>query len=381
MEPEESPRSKLRGSLSLRGLRSNYNYPGKDEYNWSNYEPLMSDMKNREIVKEFPRGRDKPVLSSEYLIKPNGSNIATHLRASYAYPLKTEGFRSWINASKLYTGVYVNGRLLGGALSENDKVMLQGYTYMGDVLVNNYLRGTLKPPFEDEEKAEYLATQKFIDVLFWNYINDNYDLLKTRMKLPKKGFIMNIPELIFDNYEFFDDVSNVLPIIDIYKNDLIRIISRAPPLPAPLTVYRGFKSEDHVTDLEFSNIDFISTSLDMIQAIKFSLMNDKTYKITHRGAKYFGGVYEITVTPRVPCVFMGFISFIPGEYEVLLPPGLKFTFDPRIYYKVLPQKGRGFFDNGDRVAVIHVTVDLPDAVGPVGGARFRHRITKKSSRK
>lgn len=197
---------------------------------------------------------------------------------------------------------------------------------------------------------------------------------------PKEIIFLNegIELLIENNLDFFNDVANLKPILQKYADDLVRIIDRAPKLTSPLVVYRGFQSEEHLEGLTFVNKDFMSTSLDIYTAIQFATVNKSAYNFNaDRAPKYFGGVYEIKINPGVPCIFMGFVSNLPEEYEVLLPPGLKFTFDSKIYYKQLPGN-KDPFQSTKIVAIVHVTVDLMDPIAEnVKGGRRRRRTLRR----
>ena len=260
--------------------------------------------------------------------------------------------------------------------------MLHGYTYIGDALINNYLRGSFESPINDDEiEDERFMSSDIANTLFRQFFTENYERFADVLTLPSKEELKTqdgVIRLINENIDFFMDERNFFPIMEQYKNDLLRIIYAAPRLPAPLTVYRGFKKEDHIKEHEFVSVDFTSTSLDVRAAIKFSSITEKNYYHTpYTPTQYYGGVYEITISPRVPCIFMGYVSQLPEEFEVLLPPGIKFIFDPYIRYKTVPREGRPLSLEGEKVAVIHVTVDLPD--GPfIGG---RRKTTRKRTQR
>jgi len=154
-----------------------------------------------------------------------------------------------------------------------------------------------------------------------------------------------------------------------YSNDLKRIIENAPRVLSPVTVYRGFKTEEHLRGLEYVNADFVSTSLSVVKAIDFSSLPSSFY--IHRvtpPVEYYGGVYEITITPDIPCLYLHLKSKVQNEFEILLPPGLHFTFNSKIHYKKFPTANSIEF-NERRIAIIHAEVRLLK-----GGGRRRRTM-------
>jgi len=69
-------------------------------------------------------------------------------------------------------------------------------------------------------------------------------------------------------------------------------------------------------------------------------------------------VYEITVGPDIPCIFMPSISRYPNEKEIVLAPDLHFTFDSKIHFKYrsMNAKIKGM---STRIAIIHTEVRAP----------------------
>lgn len=378
MAAPQSPRTRLRESLSLKGMRSNFKYP-EHPPDSVNHRYLFRLTNRQPIKKEYmiPVG-----LSAEYVL--SDSINASYMRNLLAIPQRTEGFKKWIQAQHAYTGermrtLFGSYQLIAkdGLITSLDQELLYGYTYLGDALINNYLRGSFESPINDDEfEDERFMSSDIANTLFRQFFTENYERFSDTLTLPPKEELKTqdgVSQLINENIDFFMDARNFFPIMEQYKKDLLRIIYAAPRLPAPLTVYRGFKKEDHIKEHDFVSVDFTSTSLDVRAAIKFSSITEQYYYYKpYTPIQYYGGVYEITISPRVPCIFMGYVSQLPEEFEVLLPPGIKFSFDPYIRYKTVPKEGRPISLEGDKVAVIHVMVDLPDGKS-IGGRRTTKR--------
>lgn len=357
----DSPRSKLRESLSLRGMRSNFVHPPRE----------TSPNLNRFTVRPKSEVKDFDFPSVNLLLDNDGSANATYLCSKYALPVKSKGLLKWLQAQDSYLlpahGVSFEDR----ALLRKDRVLLKTYSLFGDTLVNNFLRGTL-----GELQDRMIHNESFLKLLGL-MLYDLFDSYKPLMILPPtREQLMykstsqideRVIMMIVDrNKEFIKNPTNLAPLISHYSEELKRIINNAPKLTSSLTVYRGFKSEDHLTSLSFTSIDFTSTSLSIKAAIKFALFNETTMKDSANREKLFGGVYEITLPPGTPCVYLESVTNCSGEFEILLPPGINFNTDSKIYYKQL---------NADRVAVIHVAATLV-----AGGSRF-FRTTRKTKSK
>lgn len=278
-------------------------------------------------------------------------------------------------------------------LSFKDKILLRSYTHVGDVLVNNYSRGTLKSTglramFEHDTKAvQFLAY----------YLFDQYTDFSGKIRMPPRDALLTdltvrtivnpqiFKQIVLQNLDFLSEPSHIAPLVEAYRQDLIRIISAAPHLLEPLVVYRGFRSESHLKGLNYINPDFVSTSLDLHSALSFSLIkptNGIASIMSKSGPQYFGGVYEITIPVSVPCIYVECCTDNMCEYEIVLPPGLQFTFDSRFYCKIIPSIN---FDANllantgkeNKVGIVHATVDL---VGGVGGGKST-KPTKRQTRR
>jgi hypothetical protein len=217
-------------------------------------------------------------------------------------------------------------------LNQRDKDALSAYSFHGDVFINGYLRGNLHEDIGDLVKA----CHKSGDIPFKWAIYDNYDKLKEKeIIMPlKESFIKNgkidnkvILDILADdnNWQFFFSRSNIDFLILGLVADLTRVIFNAPRLRKPLTVYRGVKSE-HFDTLKTKSIDYWSTSLDPYASTRFA--------DSDVGKLIAATVYEITVEPNIPCLYLErFSKFKSSEAEVLLPPGTNYTFNKNLYIK------------------------------------------------
>ena len=322
---ESEYKTQLRESLSLRGLRSNYEGNIRDNVNYRRF--LVPPSRS---VYGWP--------TPSMMIDHNGSENAASLCRKFAVPVKSEGVATWVEAQSEY--------LYG--LANRDSEILASYTKVGDVLINNFLRGTLGDLMS-------MLTMNLDNIYVIGYfLHDLYDEYAAKIPLPPKERLLapsgsvnvfTFGEVIERNLRFFRNPSNIASILTRYKDELVRIIHGAPRLPNPLIVYRGFQSERHLRGLTFENPDFISTSVSLRAALAFSKLQYSMYPKRHEGPRYLGGVYEITLDNSIPCIYMESITQCEDEFEVLLPPGLHFSTDSKIHYKIMPLPKTPSVDN------------------------------------
>jgi len=352
---ERDFKANLRASLSLDGLRTNA-------------DPVPSPHTNRKRELFVKPKRDSSFLPEpSWLIRQNGTENAAHLRAKYAIPFKSEGLIEWVTAQRVYVE----------SLSKRDKDIMLSYTFLGDTLVNNYARGTLHDLTDMFSKPSRI--QKHLSFLGY-YLYDLYDTLtELEYKLPRSELMTGeqvneraVAAMLWNNKDNFVLPEFIAPFLAAYLKDLKRIIEAAPRLTSPLVVYRGFRSEAHLRGLEYENPDFISTSISISKALSFSTRkNYFNHSMKHTDVEYYGGMYEITVNPEIPCLYMELHTKVDFEFEVLLPPGLHFTFDSKIHYKLYKDGGLSFREK--RIGIIHV-----DVRNTVGGLRRKTRRRKIS---
>jgi hypothetical protein len=286
-------------------------------------------------------------------------NIRNKFLISDASPAKYE----WIQRQQKYTD----------SLSERDKTILSSYSYHGDKLINGYCRGNLSNDdiahLLDADLKSFGVSETTDMLLLAYFLYDQYDLFSKRVELPPKSQLLQVKKprytspmyVCFTKYfTFFTNIRNIATLLEQYKRELIRIISKSPKLTKPLVVYRGFQHEKHITSSTFVNNDFMSTSIDPNVSFNFAEITGVVY----------GGVYEITIDTNVPCIYLENSTLIRGEFEVLIPPGMTIALDDTIYYKiVLPDSTiteylvlAGMAEpNVDetKAAIIHATITRP----------------------
>jgi hypothetical protein len=255
---------------------------------------------------------------------------------SYYLPPYLPHIRGWIEAQNAFVK----------SLTPREQFVLKAYTYYGDRLVNRYLR-------DERSDVEDLvsAMEENGSNPFMYQIADNYEKLRkmggelpsTRDKEPSLAFYVDI---LKSNHEFFTNLDVVLLLSKAFFQDLMRIFLKAPRLPSSIVVFRGIISEAHLKSLDFRSIDFQSTSLNPYKALFFTKDIGGAYTESEElaleqyaygvpGAKIptrirrrdkYGSIrcciYEITVTPSVPCIYMEGFTHVAEEFEVLLPPGV-----------------------------------------------------------
>jgi len=223
-------------------------------------------------------------------------------------------------------------------LNDRQKAAINAYTFHGDKFINGFLRGLLK----DNLRELVEACVKSKSIPFKYAIYDNYDTLKFkhRLYMPVKDSMMKdgkivdtvIVEIVDHgtNKDWFHELKNISFLIVGLVADLTKVIYNAPRLRKPLIIYRGILSE-HNERLTFKSNDYWSTSLDPYAAVKFS---DQDI-----GKRLQGPVYEIVLSPKIPCLFLErFTHFQSSEQEVLLPPGITYTFGKPMYIKMRVEK-------------------------------------------
>lgn len=303
--PEPLP--KLSNATSFRGLRSMH----------ASTSLLDSEIPIR-VHTENVANTEFPFYATVY---PNKTPLQSAYRDKILMPLHTPGVIQWLKRQSEYTQT----------LSARDVLCLKAYSYKGDTILNNYLRGrplTLNTTNFDDSDGSIFG-------VFSLYLFEHYEHFARLIALPDKRILkptidddnsgvvtLETESFILANLDFFGKPANYGYIIEQYKRDLIRIISAAPRLSKPIVVYRGFKSE-HISSLRFVNDDFLSTSLSYVAALTFA--KD-------------GGMYQMTLHAGVPCLFVSHnirSRHVHSEFEVLVPPGLSVELGNQVYRKEL----------------------------------------------
>lgn len=187
-------------------------------------------------------------------------------------------------------------------MSKEDQLLLLGYTYLGDRLVNNYLRY----PEEVEDQYQMYLELRYgeFNPLFVSIAKLQYPNKEISSKLYKKIKKLSLPDYI--------------QCIEWTINRLNQLIDESPSLFQGCILYRGEKSmwttKKSVLSHLFSfksntvtNISFLSTSLD-IDTAKSYASKDCCLK-------------RIELIKERKGILLGPLSYQPGEVEVLLAPG------------------------------------------------------------
>lgn len=245
------------------------------------------------------------------------------------------------------------------SLSYREMQMLQTYTLFGDRLLNNFLRQTR------EDIAGLIATmlRNDMETPLDYQIVDRYTQLKSEglwmppyeelfirdeefnrlmertgvsesMRAEFIGMINRIRcrQIVFNNQEWFSDFKNIKPMLYDLFTEIMDVILRAPRPLAPVKVYRGMGSERQKS-LRFTAMDFWSTSISPKAAMEFA--RGKTHMMSEICC-----IYEITINPGVPCMFLDPISKVENEMEILMVPSTIYKSAPTVRKKGLyPMKG------------------------------------------
>jgi hypothetical protein len=211
-----------------------------------------------------------------------------------------------------------------------------GYTYVGDRLVNAYLRG-VSPDYK-----HYMSqlTSSEGDLPFAYQLYDHYDFLKKHgLPMPEKDILMKDGELdmkvlkaFFDKYyEKFNTPFVMNRIIKSYADDLHEIIKNAPRFGNTLNTYRGVKNEDFLEAgaLSYINRSFSSSSLSNTEAAKF----------TNPYGKYKCCMYNIKIDKSVSVLCIDSVSKYPKELEVLISNNVMVRYFVDVKHREVPGQG------------------------------------------
>lgn len=252
------------------------------------------------------------------------------------------------------------------------KEALTAYTYHGDRFINGFLRNSLNryefvPNATSENEYALAKRYTFIDLInsvrssgicpFKYAIKERYpDLRKTLQRLPimvqnhdsyshsikwveVDGSSFEFPPLSFtlkDDEAFqkimqstwFNSLENVRPLVEDLLMDLLKIFINSPRVTEDIVVYRGVKTNYYRPGPTTSE-DFWSTSISPDVSLTFASYLGKNVHFT---------VEEITIKKDVPCLFVSQYSKVgQGEWEILLPPGVKYFIENDLYLKKMPE--------------------------------------------
>jgi hypothetical protein len=252
------------------------------------------------------------------------------------------------------------------------KEALIAYTYHGDRFINGFLRNTLNQyefvqNTNSENEYAFKKRYTFINLInsvrssgicpFKYAIKERYPDLRNILKelpvmilhtninyMDKKWIEVGKGEIEFPPLSFsldddeafqkimqsswFNSVENVSTLVESLLTDLIKVFIESPRPTKDITVYRGVKS-NHIKTGTITSTDFWSTSLSPWVSLSFA---------TYLGKNVNFMLEEITIKANVPCLFISQYSKVgPGEWEILLPPGVNYSVDDSIYIKSMPR--------------------------------------------
>jgi hypothetical protein len=218
----------------------------------------------------------------------------------------------WLNE----TSRYMQG------LDQYKRFTLLGYTHIGDVYVNSFIRGE----FDTKSFTKSLTDFKLKKETGYFPLGLQALAYLDEVVGRSNGFDEVIGREVVEQYEretsasgkykLLLDFAVQLPfnsfwkhVLQRYAEDLEDIINNAPKLKKAITVFRGVKDDfftHKMRDYMLPIKGFVSTSLHVDVAHGFT--NEECC------------LKRITLLPGTACLFIGNMSFHLGEFEVLLGP-------------------------------------------------------------
>ena len=287
----------------------------------------------------------KGILRAYYLPRTQ-PHIIPFLKAQSAYLYDLQG--RWKEALTAYTyhgDRFINGFLrntlnqyefVPNASSENEYALKKRYTFID--LINS-VRSSGICPFKYAIKERYADLRKTLERL--PIMVQNHESLSLSIewieddgrdfKFPPLSFTMNDDEAFQKIMQstWFNSVENVRPLVEDLLVDLLKIFINSPRVTEDIVVYRGVKTNYYKPGLTTSE-DFWSTSISSDVSLRFASYLGKNVHFT---------VEEITIKKDVPCLFISQYSKVgQGEWEILLPPGVKYFIENDLYLKQMPER-------------------------------------------
>jgi hypothetical protein len=225
--------------------------------------------------------------------------------------------------------------------------IVRGYTFRGDRLVNDYIRGDVSRIGEIITAIHDLDTRYPPPLFPLAYqITDRYNELVVKGMVPEPKLealfsdptpgkeVLNpvkVRALFMKNYGFFKRRDILLPLINSFRKELNKIIKKSPKLGYELITFRGLKNENFLKPGTWSRVtkDFMSTSLSVKASSRF--IKDSVY-----GTTFGMMMYEVVIPPEVPCLYVSEVSHFPHEQEVLLPHNLRLHIKLETVIKIMP---------------------------------------------
>lgn len=238
-------------------------------------------------------------------------------------------------------------------LPNYDLMTLKGYTHVGDVMANSYLRESLDlkklSAFHTEFVSNvynYFPLYFQLDKLIMQHKGDLHKLFDSKhyhervhrmSKVPDERGVLKSVATVKEWLDIFKAHCHTLKnslkysvlvplwgylthdawmqIIKMFIDDITRIIAASPMISKPTILYRGVSSDYYLKGAVkgiYKNNGFVSTSLDIDVAKAFQKMyvNDKE--------KHACCIQRILILKKTPCLLLLPISSYPEEKEVLL---------------------------------------------------------------
>lgn len=252
-----------------------------------------------------------------------------NLNKEYALAFKPDIDMDWFNKSNEYIK----------KLSIEDFYSIRQYTGVGDKVINGILRKHSKPSHACFAVTFFCGKELILSADFkaTKYIAKNGKFnIEIPDILPEKQYSTEqILEFLHEhgnlltNQQFYHVMMNVQhhmnvefwkKCVDLYVERVNRIIKQSPPVTKKMTVWRGVKNDYFLKGSKkgmYKNQGFISTSLRSSTAKGF---------VTGKCC-----LTKITLLPGAKAVFIGGMSGLPHELEVLLP-------EDTVYYLLYGKK-------------------------------------------
>ena len=238
-------------------------------------------------------------------------------------------------------------------LPKYDLMTLKGYTHVGDVMANNYLRDSIDlkklSRFHSEFETNlysYFPLYFQLEKLMSQHKNDLHSLFEQKhyqqrvhrmSKVPDENGVLKSSATLKEWLDIFITnnrtlktslkYSFIIPlwgyltydacmqVIKMFIDDLARIIDASPMMTKSTILYRGVSTDYYLKGAVkgiYKNNGFVSTSLDIdiAKAFQVMYMNNKE--------KSSCCIQRILVMKRTPCILLLPISSYPEEKEVLL---------------------------------------------------------------
>lgn len=212
-------------------------------------------------------------------------------------------------------------------LSNYDAFTVLGYSYHSFDFINRYLIGDmthskLKGLMDEYTYSSYyfpfyVQMHALMDVLVIAPADDLDYTYNSQKKKASKWVAWCRGKKASECYKLFLRIMKSFPYsfmkqaMELFKDDLSRIIKDSPPLEKELVIYRGVKDDYFMRDAKdkyYTNKTFVSCSLDPSHAYKYLRNNTCCFK-------------RIVMLPGTRALFISGISCYPNEMEMVVDVG------------------------------------------------------------